>query len=94
MKDKKRLGRVAALGCLIHEGADATIHHVKRWRRRPGDDTGCARDDRYVLSLCPYCHQDGPIGDAVERGVESWEAKHGTQAYWLDVVAAMLGEDT
>ena len=79
---------VAALGCLIC-GRPASIHHVSRGRRRPGDDTRLGRDDRYVLPLCdPGCHKDS--GHGLHDELQTWVAEHGTEAWWLDEVDRRL----
>ena len=79
---RRHLAAVVALGCLIHEGAPAEAHHVRR--------DGGKRDDMRVLALCPWCHRLGPPGVAIHAGRESWEREHGTEAWWLDEVERRL----
>ena len=45
--EKRHMGRVAALGCLVHHGTPAVIHHLQ-----------CVspRDNMIVIPLCPFCH--------------------------------------
>ena len=80
---KRRLTRVAALGCVVCR-RPAEIHHVR--------SNGSRRDDAAVIGLCPDHHRNGGHGEALHAGVQTWEARHGTQASWLDWVAQQLGE--
>ena len=45
--DKRHMKRVAELGCLIHHGTPAVVHHLQ-----------CVspRDSMLVIGLCPECH--------------------------------------
>jgi len=80
---KRRLSRVAALGCVICR-RPAEIHHVRH--------NASARDDGLVIPLCPDHHRNGGHGVAFHAGMLGWEAWYGSQESWLDWVAAELGE--
>ena len=102
--ERRHLDRVAELGCVLrhkwgHEcgglnfrtmrWGDVTIHHVPPFRRRHDDEQWPKRHDGYVIGLCPNHHQ-GPHGIGVENGADSWEAKYGTQAFWLAWIEEQL----
>ncbi len=74
---KRYFTRVAELGCMICK-APAEIHH------RTGAGMGQKSDNKDVMPLCPDHHRLG-MNDklAIHNGVETWEAKHGTQDYWI-----------
>ena len=80
---KRRLSKVAELGCVVCR-RPAEIHHVR--------SNGSRRDDAAVLPLCPVHHRNGGHGVALHAGVKTGEARHGTQADWLAWVATELGE--
>lgn len=67
------LGRLAELGCVVC-GMPATIHHT-----RQGQGMGQRAGDDEAYPLCPYHHQDGPRGEAVQKGWKLWEMKHGLE---------------
>jgi len=52
-KQPAHLARVAGMGCLVC-GRPAVVHHVRE--RGHGLE---ARDDRYVVPLCPHHHNMG-----------------------------------
>ena len=83
MASSPRLNAVAALGCVVC-GQPAQIHHVRQ--------DASARDDRYVLPLCPAHHTNGGHGVAFHAGRKTWEANYGTQDELLAQVSRMLGE--
>lgn len=67
---KKRMGLVAELGCIVCGGI-ANIHHCKI-------DCGMSqRNHDHVAPLCKWCHQDGPVS---RHGQGSKEF----QAQWTD----------
>lgn len=74
------------LGCIIHPGTPATLHHTRK-----GAGMGQRRGDHRALPLCLYCHQTGPTGDCIEKGIAAWEAKHGAIDWWLAKVHARVG---
>lgn len=74
--EKRHMGRVAALGCIIC-GAAATIHHC-------GTYMGGGRHHMRVLPLC-WGHHLGPEGiDGKKMGKRIWEEKYGSE---LDLLA-------
>ena len=85
---KKYWTRLVADGCLIC-GSPACIAHAHGGSITPimgVKAKGKKLDymDWLVLSLCPFHHIDGPEGDALDRNVEAFEAKHGRQADMID----------
>ncbi len=86
--------QVAALRCCI-TGREATIHHVHGGSmigllQRAGGKKG---SDWLVIPLALELHSLG--GEAIDgsMGVKAWEAKYGTQLYWLSVTADRIGVD-
>ncbi len=45
--EKRHMGKVAMLGCLIHAGTPAQVHHLT---------TVTPRNNMLVIPLCPECH--------------------------------------
>lgn len=70
---KEHYNAVASLGCVVC-GQPADIHHCKRNPTFPAK-----RENRPVIPLCKYHHQDGGYGFAIHAGLETWERNFGTQ---------------
>lgn len=83
---KRRMDRVAALGCLICQ-SPAIIHHT-------GTHLGGGRDHDYVIPLCPRHHQYGGDGVSIHDNRASWQKIHGTEEELLEKIAILLGEKT
>ncbi len=80
--ESDHIAKVVALGCLI-DSTPAVPHHVRRH--------GEKKDHFKVIPLCPWHHTDGPHGEAVHQGRETWEENHGSELEHLDAVNARLG---
>ena len=75
--DKRYWAKVFELGCCICQ-MPPVIHH------RTGAGMGQKSDNEDIMPLCPPHHTLGTDGKlAIHDGVETWEAKHGTQDYWI-----------
>ena len=75
--DKRYFAAVVELGCCICK-MPPEIHH------RTGSGMALKSDNKKVMGLCPPHHRTGADGKlAIHAGVETWEAKHGTQDYWI-----------
>jgi hypothetical protein len=87
--EKEYLDRVARIGCIVCRKngyhSPATIHHL-----REGMGMGMRNDYKHAIPLCPYHHQDGPIGEAIHKGIKSFAKNHGTEKQLLGQVIAML----
>ncbi len=70
--DRRHMGRVAALGCVIC-GSPAEVHHIT------GAGMALRAKHTETIPLCPLHHRTGGIGVAVHAGTKTWEAVHGTQ---------------
>ncbi len=79
---KKRMSRIASLGCLICK-APANIHHC-------GTFLGGGRDDDNIIPLCHVHHQNGGYGVALHAGKKAWEAIHGTEQELMDKTERLL----
>lgn len=63
--EKRHLGRIAAMPCIIcKRRGPSTVHHVRHKITRSGT---FARDHRRVVPLCPECHQHDHGKESVER---------------------------
>jgi hypothetical protein len=83
-KDRKHLGKAAALGCIIC-GAEATVHHVRKY--------GEKKDDHKTFALCPKHHQTGGYGVAIEEGKETWEENFGSAVGFVMETYRLLKEE-
>jgi len=79
---RRRMGKIAELGCVICKGP-ASIHHV-------GAHMGGGRNHDKVIPLCGSHHQTGGEGVALHHNRKAWEAVHGTEKYYLDLVNLMV----
>jgi len=84
-KNKAYLRRVGELGCVICHG-EAVAHH------KTGAGMGIKASDYDTFPLCLIHHTGGGKGVAIHEGVKTWEAKHGTQDYWIKWTQQQLGE--
>lgn len=82
MAQKKRMSRIASLGCLICK-APANIHHCDCYM-------GGGRDHDKVIPLCHVHHQNGGYGIALHAGKKAWEAIHGTEQELMDKTEMLL----
>lgn len=81
-EEKRHMGRVAALGCIICGGA-ATIHHC-------GTYMGGGRDHKRVIPLCWEHHLGAEGIDGKRMGKRVWEEKYGTEEELLKLVELKL----
>lgn len=78
---RRRMGLVAALGCVICK-SPAIIHHVKRF--------GGNRDHNAIIPLCPKHHLGHGEGISIHDGRESWEKEHGQELEYLDLINLLV----
>ena len=88
---KRRFEAIVEEGCCVcvRAGLGPTppaIHHVMR-----GRVPGRRNDDEHTIGLCPYHHQNGPIGEAIHAGIESFEAAHGLELALLEWTNKRIG---
>jgi hypothetical protein len=76
--------RVAELGCVICQ-MPAEVHHLLT-----GKGMGLKSSSQHVIPLCPDHHRTGGPGVAIHAGIETWEAKHGTELHFLQLVRDAL----
>lgn len=93
---KRHMARVAALGCVVcrNEGlgvTPASAHHINC------ATMGRKADDFETIPLCPVHHQDGDGTErfkghiAAHKGLESFEARYGTEQEFLEQTLRDLG---
>ena len=76
--DKRYFAKVFELGCCICQ-MPPEIHH------KTGAGMARKSHNSNVMPLCPDHHRLGMNGKlAIHAGVETWEAEHGTQDYWIE----------
>lgn len=88
--------KLVMLGCIIcggpaeiahsHGGSITPIMGVKAKGKK------LQRMNWIVLPLCPYHHRD-TYCTGLDRDVDAWEAKFGTQAEHIDKLGALFGMD-
>jgi hypothetical protein len=81
--EKRHMGRVAELGCLICR-MPAQIHHVR------GHMFGM-KDNYRCVPLCDRHHNGGEFGHCVHNGTRTFELNYMTQAEMLRRVNQELG---
>jgi len=83
-EEKKHLGKVAALGCIIC-GAPAEIHH-------PRFCVGMSQRAKHFLAvgLCPEHHRQGNFGHCVHNGHQEFEKNYMTEQEMLSEVVRRL----
>lgn len=65
--EKRWMGRVAELGCLVHPDTPALVHHLQ---------IASPRDSMLVIPLCPECH----VGKfSIHKSKRSFLALHGSE---------------
>lgn len=87
-QEKGHMGRVAALACCISNqdcAGHIEVHHITG-----GKSQNQKNSDFETLPLCLAHHKEGGHGVALHAGVQTWEERYGTQAYWLQVVRIIL----
>jgi len=66
-KEKEYMGKVASLGCLIHTGAPALVHHLQCMT---------PRNPYITVPLCPECH----VGEfSIHKTKQQFLAVHGSE---------------
>ena len=77
--EKRHMGKVAALGCLIHPGTPAQVHHIRAER---------IKNDFLTIPLCPECH----LGDfSIHKSKREFENIHGSELHLLAETIKRLG---
>lgn len=89
--------QVAALGCLITGKPNPTIHHIHGGSLADeGHHSGWALrgiSDYLVIPLAAELHTTSSEGIDGGKGVQSWEAEHGTQVELMDRVCRLTGQN-
>ena len=80
--EKQHMGEVAALPCCVCGRHGVHVHHI--------GNQGTRATAYQTIPLCPYCHMDGPHGDAIHQGRRSFEARHGTEKELLAKTLTLL----
>jgi len=94
--EHEHLDRVAELGCCVcrREGrgyVPAVIHHLRR-NPETGQHLGMSQRSphKHTIGLCPWHHQQGPMGSAFHAGPRAFEFNHGTEKELWEQVQAWL----
>ena len=78
--ESRYMGIVADLGCLIHPGTPALVHHI-----REGQGTSMRASNYLVIPLCPECH----VGAfSIHKSPREFQNIHGSE---LDLLAETIG---
>ena len=78
--EKRYMGRVAALGCLIHPDTPAVVHHALCYT---------PRNNYAVIPLCPECH----VGAfSIHKTKQQFQAVHGSELELLAEVTRRLND--
>ena len=90
-EEKRHLGRVAELGCIVCRNigfgkTPAEIHHI-----RNGQGMAQRASHFETIPLCPHHHRLGGYGEAGHAGQKVWEANFGTERELLRQIERMLG---
>ena len=77
-EESDHIAKVVAMGCCICAKlglgeTPAVPHHIGN------QSMGMKATNFEVIPLCPYHHNQGPIGEAVHSGRKSFEKKFGTE---------------
>ena len=79
--EKRYMGRVAELGCIIHPGAPALVHHI-----RTGQGGGQRSSNYLTIPLCPECH----VGAfSIHKAPKQFQDIYGSE---LDLLAQTIGQ--
>ena len=74
--ESRYMGKVAELGCLIHPGTPALVHHI-----REGQGIAMRASNYLVIPLCPECH----VGDfSIHKTPKQFQGIYGSE---LDMLA-------
>lgn len=97
-EQKRHWNRVAAMGCLICQGPAEIAHAhgasiVERMQEPKAKGKKLQRMHWLVLPLCPHDGREGNGSASLDDNPRAWEAKHGTQADWIDILCVRLGID-
>lgn len=89
--------RIVEDGCVICGGPAELAHAhggsiVERMQEPKAKGKKLSHYDWLVIPLCPR-HGRHPYPDALDTDVEAWEARFGTQVYWIDQMIARTGVD-
>lgn len=82
MKEKRYMGSVACLNCLIC-GMPAEVHHC-------GTHMGGGRSHDNVVPLCHRHHRTGGYGVAIHAGKKEFERLYGSESEMLKTVELLL----
>lgn len=76
--ENDHIARVVGMGCIVcvnleYGETPAVPHHI-------GNSSMGMKSTNYeVIPLCPHHHNQGPVGESVHSGRESFEANFGTE---------------
>lgn len=88
--------QLAGMGCICCGGPAEIAHcHGGSIVERTGEKAKGKKlpyMDWLVIPLCPR-HGRHPYPDALDTDVAAWEAKYGSQVYWLDRMVERTGVD-
>ena len=80
--EREHYAKLVLLGCVICQ-RDPEIHHLLAGK-------GMGQKSKSAIPLCHVHHRTGGPGVAIHAGVKTWEAKYGTEAYFLGLVREAL----
>lgn len=89
-EEKRHLGRVAELGCIVCRNiglgkTPAEIHHI-----RQGAGMGRRNSHFETIPLCPMHHRTGGYGVAFHAGAKVWQELYGYERDLLKEVMGMI----
>ena len=78
--EKRYMGKIQALGCLIHPGTPALVHHI-----REGQGIAMRASNYLVIPLCHECH----VGAfSIHKTPKQFQDIYGSE---LDLLAETIG---
>ena len=88
--ESEHIGKVVSMGCIVcvelgHGETPAVPHHIGN------NAMGMKATNYEVIPLCPWHHNQGPMGEAVHSGRKSFEANFGTEKELLNKTMEWLG---
>lgn len=86
-EEEKHFCRLAEIGCVICS-QPAEMHHLTGNKYRGMSQKA---NNYQVIPLCPSHHRTGGHGVAIHAGIQTWEAKFGSQEELLEKVLNILG---
>ena len=79
-EESRYMGKIAELGCIIHPGTPALVHHI-----REGQGMAQRAPNYLVIPLCPECH----VGAfSIHKSPREFQNIYGSE---LDLLAETIG---